>query len=609
MSDWRTPWQILEIEATSDQKAIRRAYSLRLKRTNPEDDPNGFKVLREAYEAALGEAHWLAWDEVEAAGEANPQDEPADKAAQQDESAEPEYRVAPTDMAIDLADLREPAPASDEDEADAFHDHTRVEGRDETVDEGDYVQPFAPASSVNSGEESPQAEAQGSRQLDLNRLANALENALREAHEPEQILRCWHELIASPELQRIDLYAYTENWLMELISSHRPASEILLEPAIAFFGWTKRYELSPFSLTGGTIVDLSEEVSRRTKARDFLARIADKRHEFRAPLRILSSQLPKNPVLRFFQRPRRHIVRRFLAHVDQKLPDAHDALNPDTVAWWRASLAKKVVVIDFDVILWICMIAAIYVALVSNPAPEPDKSTPEQTVQEVRFLCESSAINPLPLATHCDTALAMMPDSLRMRQFAAIGAMKRSEYPRAQSEFEQILVASPSDPHALFGLGLAQYWQKKPEATKIMADALAIDIRAGDYFKQFDLYIPPDISPAAIPPPIEPAPQPQFDTPPSVAVPPSQDDYDKAYAHFGFSEGFSQGSVALRCKVRLGGGLGDCRVLSETPRNAGRAEVGLLVARSIKMTPASLRGQPVDGADYVLRIRFAQAAE
>ena len=604
MSDWRTPWQILEIEATSDEKAIRRAYALRLKLTNPEDDPNGFKALREAYENALTQSHWLDWDEGEA----------ADESAINHGPAEPEYSALAIKGGIDLVDAPEPSQASEANEPDDFHpddfrDTWPDEGPDEREDGWSYFQPFASAPGANFEGDAPNSQMDRTDQLDLNTLANALENALREAQEPEQILRCWKEMIASPELQRIDLYAYTENWLMGLLSSHRPASEILLEPAIAFFGWTKRYELSPFSLTGGTIVDLSEEVARRAKARDFLARIADKRHEFRVPLRILSSQLPRNPVLRSFQRSRRHVVRRFLAHIDQKLPDAHDALNPDTVAWWRASLANKVLVVDFDVILWICMIAALYFALVSTPAPAPDKSTPEQTAQVVRFLCQSSAINPLPLATHCDKALAVMPDSLRMRQFAAIGAMKRSEYQRAQSEFEQILVVSPSDPNAVFGLGLAQYWQKKPEATKIMADALAIDIRAGDYFKQFDLYIPPDIMPAPTPPPIEPAPQPQFDTPPSVAVPPSQDDYNKAYAHFGFSEGFSQGSVALRCKVNLSGGLDDCRVLSETPRSAGRAELGLLVAQSVKMTPASLKGQSVDGAGYVLRISFAQAAE
>ena len=43
----------LGIEATKEEKEIKKAYREKLHTVNPEDDPNGFKILREAYEEAL----------------------------------------------------------------------------------------------------------------------------------------------------------------------------------------------------------------------------------------------------------------------------------------------------------------------------------------------------------------------------------------------------------------------------------------------------------------------------------------------------------------------------------------------------------------------------
>ncbi|MBB5017216.1 hypothetical protein HNQ59_000478 [Chitinivorax tropicus] len=50
-----TAWQILGIDPTPDLREIKRAYAKRLKVTRPDDDPQGFQLLRDAYDWAQ---HW-----------------------------------------------------------------------------------------------------------------------------------------------------------------------------------------------------------------------------------------------------------------------------------------------------------------------------------------------------------------------------------------------------------------------------------------------------------------------------------------------------------------------------------------------------------------------
>lgn len=46
-------WKILDIEPTSNARAIKRAYARQLAKHHPEDDPEGFQLVQSAYERAL----------------------------------------------------------------------------------------------------------------------------------------------------------------------------------------------------------------------------------------------------------------------------------------------------------------------------------------------------------------------------------------------------------------------------------------------------------------------------------------------------------------------------------------------------------------------------
>src|SRR5688572_27369190 len=58
-------WSVLGIEATQDISAIKRAYARQLKNTRPDQDPEAYQRLREAFESARrGDYVWNASDAV-----------------------------------------------------------------------------------------------------------------------------------------------------------------------------------------------------------------------------------------------------------------------------------------------------------------------------------------------------------------------------------------------------------------------------------------------------------------------------------------------------------------------------------------------------------------
>ena len=72
-------WSVLEINPSEDVSIIKKAYAKKLKKHHPEDDPEGYQMLREAYDSALRHAKRRQLNKVEktdAALEENHKTEP-----------------------------------------------------------------------------------------------------------------------------------------------------------------------------------------------------------------------------------------------------------------------------------------------------------------------------------------------------------------------------------------------------------------------------------------------------------------------------------------------------------------------------------------------------
>jgi hypothetical protein len=185
-------WDVLEIPRGSDRDTIRRAYAKKLRVTHPEDDPEGFKKLREAYEAALEQHDYaVRWADY---------DEDSDEEGDSD-PAEP----APLDWSA-------PARPTESDDAPA----------------------------VTATPELDSMLAEREEELASLRAAMAdLETGLRGPWRPgdavlEERLKA---ILASPAMGEIRIRDDVEPWLADLLASTIPHSDAVLMQSIQAFGW------------------------------------------------------------------------------------------------------------------------------------------------------------------------------------------------------------------------------------------------------------------------------------------------------------------------------------------------------------------------------------
>ncbi|TGN38848.1 J domain-containing protein [Marinobacter confluentis] len=211
------PWQLLGVEPGSDRKTIKRAYTRLIKDVHPEERPDDFMQLREAYEWALKTLESPSTPMVFSPEDKTARTEPLDFSgwgnAFDHETAD--NREASTTIR-DSRPENDPGPAP---KAETINDDLATEG--DTRSAWDQPPPIQVADDFED------------RQQQLNQLILAISHLL-ENLDLRNNLAHWEPLLTGPELDDFQLASAVSHWLLaEVVRILQSGSDQCpLEPAL-----------------------------------------------------------------------------------------------------------------------------------------------------------------------------------------------------------------------------------------------------------------------------------------------------------------------------------------------------------------------------------------
>jgi hypothetical protein len=206
--------ELLGLGPDADERAIKRAYAAKLRVTRPEEDPQGFQALNEAYRAAL------AWRSARDAGAF---DDMAERDADEEDAARPTLVEADSDNATD--------------------ENVTPEATPETVS----PPPLETAPSAASADDAAENENEG-EPFDVERFFDDCFAAARDG-DPRVIDR-W--LNAQPILWSLQHKATIGHWLLRAMHEHTPPMpERNFDRIAEFFGYHELHGgYDPLALQG-----------------------------------------------------------------------------------------------------------------------------------------------------------------------------------------------------------------------------------------------------------------------------------------------------------------------------------------------------------------------
>jgi TonB family protein len=589
-------WDVLGIEPTTSEADVRRAYAAKLRVTNPEDDAEGFKRLRAAYDNALFAARHRMARQVET------------------------FRT-------------------DFDPAGPEETYTPPESGTQHV-----------ASNAISGTVavSPEKEAHSAA-------CEALVSCLNGAASVEDRLSALRSVLTSPAMTDVDVYSHTELWLADMVVQARPASDALINELVSFFKWDQRIQADNHFLIASALA-VKERIGGEQQAEQYRKRLANKSHEFNRAYKEVqvapSTRSWINKIVSLWYTP---AVLEFV-HYARRFPVFWESLNQDSVVWWsrRAAAGNAVRVGVFGLIflpVFFGFIALVVLGFdrlmgmsrsfnrtqVSYERQAPAPPTPQQAaearalalelvpaeqraqyerqmarkdctegVKQLRKISAASYSPTLAMAQdRCENIVRLTPDALLMRQYAGIVALRARRAEEALAHFDAILQLSPDDAYALYGRGLV--FLAGPDGARLgkerdMSNALAMDPNVRAYFDEF-LLTAPEVTPS------EKKPRSKMPVRKSIRADETAEEIERAEGsvtasqHFGLYKPVT-GEATLSCLINAEGRVQDCRVASETVPNVGLGEIALFLSKELRFIPAKLKGEPVGGLPLTYTYRF-----